>query len=258
MASKKIETMTGIFVVGFFMILIAIVILYTVRGTLETRQTYVLYFSGSLNGIKIGSPVKFRGIRVGEVIDIKFDTDPKTLKINIPIYIHFIEGRGSYKRTAKIVKALIRKGLRAELISANILTGTQVISLVIKPNTPIHYHQVDDKYIEIPTISSDIRDAEFGKTMKSADELLKSINKIVSSPAAQELIPNVNKTLVSTNQLLKETHQIAIKANKKMDPISNDINKMLIEIKEMATSIRTVTEYLSRHPESIIIGKTRR
>ena len=51
----------------------------------------VMYFSESIKGLSVGSPVMYEGVQVGKVVKIEIQTDPKTLDFSIPVYIRFAE-----------------------------------------------------------------------------------------------------------------------------------------------------------------------
>lgn len=44
----------------------------------ETHETYRIYFTGSVTGLQQGSPVRYRGVPVGTVTDIRLDPDNVT------------------------------------------------------------------------------------------------------------------------------------------------------------------------------------
>ncbi|MBO4295132.1 MAG: MCE family protein, partial [Alphaproteobacteria bacterium] len=51
------------------------------------RHLVVMYFTESIKGLNVGSPVVYEGVQVGRVVKIEIHTDPKTLEFNIPVYI---------------------------------------------------------------------------------------------------------------------------------------------------------------------------
>ncbi|MEJ2214944.1 MAG: MlaD family protein, partial [Gammaproteobacteria bacterium] len=63
--------------------------LYSDRDTAfePVRETYQVqfYFSGSVRGLKIGAPVEFRGIKIGEVTSLHLQIDASDFSIKIPV-----------------------------------------------------------------------------------------------------------------------------------------------------------------------------
>ena len=58
---------------------------------MSKRHLVVLYFSESISGLNIGSPVVYEGVQVGKVVKIEIHTNPKTLEFSIPVYIRFLQ-----------------------------------------------------------------------------------------------------------------------------------------------------------------------
>src|SRR5579863_5917066 len=64
-------TAIGIFVFGGLLISAA-AIAYVASGRLFSNKTqYVCYFTGSVNGLKVGASVKFKGVELGRVVAIR-------------------------------------------------------------------------------------------------------------------------------------------------------------------------------------------
>ena len=90
---------------------------------------FVSYFPGSVSGLEAGSPVTFQGLRVGQVHDVGLEYDKASDSIRVPVHydvqperlahIQVIAGRGPLENT----RIMVERGLRAELQSANLLTG---------------------------------------------------------------------------------------------------------------------------------------
>ena len=55
------------------------------RYSLKTR--YLLYFDDSVSGLVPGSPVEFRGIKLGEVLDVDVELDRETSEMRIPVVV---------------------------------------------------------------------------------------------------------------------------------------------------------------------------
>ena len=72
--SKKISpALIGAFVLGALVLLIVAVIAFGSGQLFRKTQEFVLYFDGSVNGLHVGAPVKFKGVEVGSVKDIRLE-----------------------------------------------------------------------------------------------------------------------------------------------------------------------------------------
>ena len=86
--NKKISpTLIGGFVVGALALLVIAVIAFGSGQLFRKTREFVLYFDSSVNGLRIGAPVKFRGVEIGSVKDIRFQLDEDTQVNKIPVII---------------------------------------------------------------------------------------------------------------------------------------------------------------------------
>src|SRR5712671_8144356 len=124
MARHARKTVIGAFVVGAVALAATGITVFGSRKFFQKRPTFVMYFSGSVTGLSVGSPVEFRGVKVGEVTKIAAVFDPKTLDITIPVYIEFdrksfiVTGRddaSSEPSPNQFYQPLLEKGLKAQL-----------------------------------------------------------------------------------------------------------------------------------------------
>src|ERR1700757_1785759 len=76
MGKRVSPTVIGAFVVASFAILVVALVVIG-SGKMFTKPIrFICMFPGDLNGLKIGAPVKVRGVQVGEVEAIRLRLDP--------------------------------------------------------------------------------------------------------------------------------------------------------------------------------------
>ena len=87
MNKRMSPAVIGAFVLGAVaLIVIAIVVFGSGRLFRQTRN-FVLYFDNSVNGLRIGAPVKIKGVEIGSVKDIRILVGQGTAGDKIPVVI---------------------------------------------------------------------------------------------------------------------------------------------------------------------------
>jgi paraquat-inducible protein B len=71
MGKKVNPTVIGLFVVGAIALAVIGVIVFGSGQFFKHTQRFVMYFPGSVNGLSIGAPIKFKGVDIGTVSDIR-------------------------------------------------------------------------------------------------------------------------------------------------------------------------------------------
>jgi paraquat-inducible protein B len=160
MAAKSNPKVIGGFVVGAIALLIAGVIAFGGGQYFAKKGQAVLYFdTASMSGLDIGSPITFRGVKIGSVTDILINYDIDAQKLTIPVYveieldrIHIIRGT----QDSRNIHELIDRGLRAQLVIQSMVTGQASIDLAFHPDQPAVFVGEEKRYVELPTIPSSI------------------------------------------------------------------------------------------------------
>jgi paraquat-inducible protein B len=164
----------------------------------QRRVPLVAYFPGSVEGLAVGAPVTLLGIPIGEVTSIDLRYDPKQDTIAVPVRfvvqpqritgIGLASGRGPLTNT----RILVARGMRAELATANLLTGQKEIALTIVHGAPPASVSVENGTIVVPTAPG-----QFAGIADAAQDLLQKINRM---PFA-EIGDNLDATLAGLNGL---------------------------------------------------------
>src|ERR1700730_1133409 len=108
----------------------------TANAASYTRKIPAIsYFSGSVSGLAPGSEVRVHGLKVGEVTDVRLTYDVAKDTVLAPVRYEVEPervvgvGKRVFKTDAEGVDALLKKGLRASLQSASVITGQQIVAL---------------------------------------------------------------------------------------------------------------------------------
>src|SRR5262245_45070451 len=203
MASQARKTLIGTFVVGAVALAAAGITIFGSGRFFQQRLTFVMFFSGSITGLSIGSPVEFRGVRVGHVTKIAAVFDPKTLSITIPVYVEVdpkslvVSGSGdawSVLSTNHLYHPLLDKGLKAQLDIESFITRQLYINMDFYPDSPTKLLGLDSQVPEIPTIPS--LQEQIVQTLQKLPEKIMNvtdgIERLVNSPAAQESLRDLD------------------------------------------------------------------
>jgi paraquat-inducible protein B len=179
----------GMFVVGSIVLAVAALAVLGSGDLFKRSNKEICFFSGSLNGLKVGAAVKVRGVEIGTVSEIRLRVQPSDGRIKpgikyfdkFPVIIDIdesqLKSRGATGAALKPqeLHALIEKGLRAQLNTESLLTGLLYIDLDLHPGTRanIVLEPGSGRYPEIPTIPTDLQQIQ-----EAAMQTLAKLDKV--------------------------------------------------------------------------------
>lgn len=158
--SKANPAVIGGFVVGAIALVVIGLLVFGGANWFAERNTVIAYFPGSVRGLRVGAPVDFRGVTIGQVTEIKVLFDPEDVSARIPVVMEFdpahIEMVGAEPDLSpeEDTERLIEAGFRAQLQSQSLLTGLLFVNLDFHEDAPLRLVGGDQPYPEIPTIPS--------------------------------------------------------------------------------------------------------
>lgn len=215
---QKHKTGVGIFVVACVALLIAGIAALGGGKSLVKDTEYVLYFDSSVSGLSIGSPVMLRGVPLGTVTRIRLVADanrsgvttPVTIRINSDNLLTVTGTPVSEEDEAEVIRAMIAKGMRAQLQTASFLTGQTRIQLDFYPDTEAHFKS-PTPLLEIPTIPSTMESLQKSLGNIPVDEIarhlessLVNLNEILASGAIQRTLDSMDQSFSAAAKLLNE------------------------------------------------------
>lgn len=117
----------GLFVVGGVVLTLAVVLVLGARGLQKDTLSFVTYFDESVQGLEVGSPVKFRGVIIGTVSDINIAPDRRHVETVSDLETDAVKRLGLSSGKGK-TSPHVSTDLRVQLASAGI-TGVKFLQI---------------------------------------------------------------------------------------------------------------------------------
>ena len=270
------------------------------------KRRWLLHFNDSVRGLSVGAPVAFRGIEIGEVVDVKLQINLDEISLFIPVLIEIesdrleplsnlsnLESQETYGSPRRAFwDQLVAKGLRAQLKIGSLLTGALFVDFDFYPERPIQEIIWEGEYPELPTIPTPLEEFKnvLAQALQKFEELplekishnLQQSLTALSQAAVQleQLVRQLNtdtapslsaalkqsqhalQTAEGTLETLNNTFSRAEKtlgaleaALSTRSPLQQDARGAMKELTAAARSVRTLMDYLERHPEALLQGK---
>jgi paraquat-inducible protein B len=210
----------------------AIFKLYANRETAQEKiyskkNYFVLLFEESVRGLSPGAPVEFRGIPIGQVIDIKSEFDIKMNKFKIPVIaaveperIAFIGKLPEGVSRESLADYLVERGLRAQLRTGNLLTGQNYVALDFFPNskpatlvrggrygypefptTPTQLEEIGSKVTQLIAKIDKIPIEQIGNDLR---DTIQGAKRVTNSPELTETLKSLNAAIKELQLLMAD------------------------------------------------------
>jgi paraquat-inducible protein B len=219
-------TLVGVFVLGALAIALAGLAVFGSGKLFRRTAQFVMVFGGSVNGLSVGAPVKFRGVQVGSVTQILLSLPGMTLpELRIPVFIEIdqdlVSKLGGMINPAEPTSfaALIDEGLRAQLQLESIVTGVLFVELDLFPGSQVNlFLPKESGYLEIPTqptllqeasqtgadLIAKLRDVDFDGLVSSIRDAARSVGELAGSPELRQTLVAAREAMVSARDTLTE------------------------------------------------------
>jgi paraquat-inducible protein B len=262
------------------------------------RISAISYFPGSVSGLAPGAAVTMHGLRVGEVTDVRLTYDVAKDAILAPVRYEVeperIVGVGKrvFQTDAESVGVLLKRGLRASLQSANLITGQQNVALDFVTDAPPAEVSMDGPDFVVPStegggfsglaasateLLNKVNTMPFDQIGKNLDGILKSVNDAAQGPQMKKALTDLTAMIASAQGMIQrlDTKQLPelasglqkalASANKLVlsldsgygdnTKFNRDLDRLMVQANDAVRSIRALSDLLARHPEALIKGR---
>jgi len=252
------------------------------EGGYTKRLPFLTRFEGSVRGLAIGAPVEIYGIQVGSVTGVKLVFDPSGTQTYVEVRYDIQPERIlsltelAHEPPLETARNLVRHGLRAQLHTANYLTGQLFVGLDFLPNPPPQeVSTLDDGTILLPgnaggldslaatmtALSAQVAQIPFAQIGADLQTTLHEAAVLVahldagSAPALKRL-PAIADNLQTALARAASLVQSADTAYGVDSQTRRDLDRLVVQVSDSARSVRLLADYLTQHPEALIQGRS--
>jgi paraquat-inducible protein B len=271
MAKAANTKIIGLFVLAGIVLAIAAILIFGGGRLFRPAKETVMYFTTSVQGLNVGSPVMFRGVVIGRVTDIDLLYDAVELRFLTRVTANiFPENWRTVDPTARSTqeqfRELVDAGLRAQLIPVSLVTGQLGIGLDLFPGTPLMLFAgsplapSDANIPEIPTAPSTIErlettmqrilavidKADFEKLSQDVDQTIGAIRDLFSMPELRDIIVKTSVTVDTANVTMRQVEQMIRNIDQDVRPSLRSLRSAIDSANATMVDARTLVPELKR------------
>ncbi|MBW2416156.1 MAG: MCE family protein [Deltaproteobacteria bacterium] len=273
MSKQANPALIGGFVLGAVALLVGFVLVFGGGRLFRDVTEHVVYFEGTISGLRVGANVNFRGVRIGEVTDISVVYDVAELSFSIPVVIEIdnrrlvLAGTRLGGSTMGDMLDLIDKGLRAQLQVQSFVTGLLDVQIDIFPESEAVYRGEGPPF-EVPTLPSpaqvmveraqnfitELQEMPLQEFAEAATSAAEGLDRLANSPDTQALPGSIRRSLRELDATVVEVREELAGDS----DLYHRVSAALDEVASAARALRLLAEYLEQNPEAVVRGRQNR
>ncbi|MFK7891467.1 MAG: intermembrane transport protein PqiB [Granulosicoccus sp.] len=265
-------------------------------GIDDQRYRFMAKFPGSVKGLQRNATVEYNGLKVGKVtsVSVRLPKDPGE-DASSTVVMQFQPGRLgldeiTQKQWYEKIDDLVANGMRVQLSTANILTGSLLVKLVQRPE--LRADNIDfnaQPYPQLPSVASNVEavtadvetliqnlsELQLDSLVNAATGLLQNADSLISGPEIAQLPAQLARSVESIAaaasqiegataglpEVLQTLTATSRNANEVLEGLSPDseiyieLSAAARELRKAAQSIAAFAELLEEKPNAVFTGR---
>jgi len=255
----------------------------------DERFRFTATFEGSVKGLRSGAPIEYNGLKVGRVNSVSVTLpqasgDPGSASI----VMQFQPGRLGLNDITRLqwydkFSSLIANGMRVQLASGNLLTGSLIVKLVSRPELaeesidfnvrpypqlPVVESNVEAVTADVETLVRNLSELPFDTLVSSATQLLQDVRRLFASPDIATLPGQLSSTMTAfadaTSGLPEMVQSLTEASDNASDVLAGlspdsriylELSEAARELRIAARSIAAFAELLEENPRAVLTGR---
>jgi len=248
MAVEKSYARLGLFLVVVLVVVVATALLFIQRWRSRAVIAMVTYTNENVSGLEVSSPVRFRGVSLGRVSEVRVDPREVIVEIDFEMFPDRLNTIGiSTERIGQIrdLRGMF-PNLRASMVS-NPVTGEAYLLLDVpeNPPTPMTLAFTPDRpYVPwVPTTLATVQD-RLPKILERAEAALQTVTEIVSK--VPESLDRSNRFFTNVERIFQESELPALSADSRkfFSATSGQIDKIATDLERVIGTDGTLVTFV--------------
>jgi len=238
MAVEKSYARLGLFLVVVLVIVLATALLFIQRWRSRAVIEMVTYTNENVSGLEVSSPVRFRGVSLGRVSDVRVDPRDVIVEIDFEMFPDRLNTIGISTERIGEIRDLrgVFPNLRASMVR-NPVTGEAYLLLDVPENPPAPMTLAftpDRPYVPwVPTPLATVQD-RLPAILERAEATLQTVTEIVSK--VPESLDRSNRFFTNVERIFQESELPALSADSRkffsttsgqIDKIATDLERVI-------------------------------
>jgi paraquat-inducible protein B len=253
MSRRANPKLIGAFVVGAVALAVGgVLALGSLQWFFERPVRVVMFFDGDVNGLTVGAPIAYRGVKLGQVSDVRIDVEGGG---KIAVYGD-LPPRLLGEDAVTMIRAAVQRGVRAQLALQSLLTGQLYVSLKRMPGTPAKLDATDLHAIEIPTVPSDLQEwstrvenlfsklaaLPLDEMITSATGAMRGIKNLTTSPELRQVIRRADALMADLQGLAGEARPMIVSFTATSDAARGAVTDVAQDLRKLAANLEATSD----------------
>lgn len=231
MSQKTSPALVGAFVLGALLLALACIVLVGTKDFFKRTFPFVSYFEGSVDGLSVGAPVKYKGVEIGRVDAIHLALTSAADDPPIVVYFSLDAAKLQSSQDDQLelseLERAIGAGLRAQLEQQSLLTGLRFVSIAFHPDSEARLHEPIAGIPEIPSVPMELEEItsrikKFVGTLEGVDltALVQDVQNVFRSLEEALDADRIQGTLTALDETLTAIRGAAAAIEREAAPLS--------------------------------------
>lgn len=283
MTNKTNYFKIGLFTAISLTLIVVFLICLGVSSLFKPTELAETYFNESVQGLNVGSPVKYRGVTVGKVTEIGmvnsiYNTSNTTFSSQEQRYIYvkfslsqqLRHSEANKNNIKQVIAGYVKNGLRTSLATQD-LVGNAYLSLnfsddkkapklsiswkpqsIYIPSTQSTLSQLTDS---ISNMASRLNQIDFNKVINDFDQLTVTLNKNVKDVQMDQLSKKFSDALTDTSAAMKQLNLLTSKANLFAANQEKNWEDTFLALRQISLNLSSMSNTLKNNPSAAIFGQ---